>query len=102
MTLRHEWYIKTMAEHYMGENSKYKDMFYGWDVVNEAISDGRGTYRNENENSTWWRVYGSNEFIINAFRFANKYVPADVELYYNDYGDCSALRVKVLHSFLRM
>lgn len=47
MTLRHEWYIKTMAEHYMGENSKYKDMFYGWDVVNEAISDGRGTYRNE-------------------------------------------------------
>ncbi len=101
MTLRHEWYIKTMAEHYMGENSKYKDMFYGWDVVNEAISDGRGTYRNENENSTWWRVYGSNEFIINAFRFANKYVPADVELYYNDYGDCSALKSEGIAQLLK-
>ena len=101
MTLRHEWYIKTMAEHYMGENSKYKDMFYGWDVVNEAISDGRGTYRNENENSTWWRVYGSNEFIINAFRFANKYIPADVELYYNDYGDCSALKSEGIAQLLK-
>ena len=101
MTLRHEWYIKTMAEYYMGENSKYKDMFYGWDVVNEAISDGRGTYRNENENSTWWRVYGSNEFIINAFRFANKYVPADVELYYNDYGDCSALKSEGIAQLLK-
>ena len=101
MTLRHEWYIKTMAEHYMGENSKYKDMFYGWDVVNEAISDGRGTYRNENENSTWWRVYGSNEFIINAFRFANKYVPVDVELYYNDYGDCSALKSEGIAQLLK-
>ena len=85
----------------MGENSKYKDMFYGWDVVNEAISDGRGTYRNENENSTWWRVYGSNEFIINAFRFANKYVPADVELYYNDYGDCSALKSEGIAQLLK-
>lgn len=101
MTLRHEWYIKTMAEHYMGENSKYKDMFYGWDVVNEAVSDGRGTYRNENENSTWWKVYGSNEFIINAFRFANKYVPADVELYYNDYGDCSALKSEGIAQLLK-
>ena len=101
MTLRHEWYIKTMAEHYMGENSKYKDMFYGWDVVNEAVSDSRGTYRNGNENSTWWKVYGSNEFIINAFRFANKYVPADVELYYNDYGDCSALKSEGIAQLLK-
>ncbi len=101
MTLRHEWYIKTMAEHYMGENSKYKDMFYGWDVVNEAVSDSRGTYRNGNENSTWWKVYGSNEFIINAFRFANKYVPADVELYYNDYGDCSALKSEGIAKLLK-
>lgn len=92
MTLRHEWYIKTMAEHYMGADSKYKDMFYGWDVVNEAVSDSRGTYRNGNENSTWWKVYKSNEYIINAFRFANKYVPSNVELYYNDYGECSRLK----------
>ena len=101
MTLRHEWYIKTMAEHYMGTDSKYKDMFYGWDVVNEAVSDSRGTYRNGNENSTWWKVYKSNEYIINAFRFANKYVPANVELYYNDYGDCSALKSEGIAQLLK-
>lgn len=35
----------------------------------------------------WWRVYKSNEFIINAFKYANKYAPKNVELYYNDFGE---------------
>ena len=96
MTRRHEWYIKSMAEHFTGKDSKYKDMFYGWDVVNEAISDSTGTYRKDNEGSNWWKVYQSNEFIINAFRFANKYMPADVELYYNDYNEWFD------HNWLRM
>ena len=87
MTRRHEWYIKSMAEYFTGKDSKYKGMFYGWDVVNEAVSDGTGTYRKDYEESNWWKVYQSNEFIINAFRFANKYMPADVELYYNDYNE---------------
>ena len=90
MNQRLEWYIKSILEHYVGADSKYKDLFYGWDVVNEAVSDGGATvYRDESGNSSWWRVYQSNEFIINAFKFANKYAPADVELYYNDYGDAS-------------
>lgn len=87
MNLRLEWYIKTMAEHFTGPNSKYKDMFYGWDVVNEAVSDSTGTYRSDTENSSWWAVYQSNEFILNAFTYANKYMPASVELYYNDYNE---------------
>mgnify|MGYP003324915402 CR=1 FL=1 len=74
-------------------------MFYGWDVVNEAISDATGTYRTDSENSeplsndthgsnsSWWHVYGSNEYIINAFKFANKYAPETLELYYNDYNE---------------
>ena len=101
MDRRQEWYIKTVLEHFTGEDSKYKDMFYGWDVVNEAISDGTGTYRSDNENpneplsddrhgsnSSWWHVYQSEEYIINAFKYANKYAPADLELYYNDYNEC--------------
>lgn len=87
MNLRLEWYIKTMAEHFTGPDSKYKDMFYGWDVVNEAVSDVTGTYRSDQENSSWWAVYQSNEYILNAFTYANKYMPADVELYYNDYNE---------------
>ena len=94
MTLRQEWYIKSVLEHYVGADSKYKDLFYGWDVVNEAVSDGTGTYRNDSEGSSWWAVYKSNEFIVNAFKFANKYAPANVELYYNDYNDCTPGKVE--------
>ena len=45
MTRREEWYIKTVLEHFTGEDSKYRELFYGWDVVNEAVSDKTGTYR---------------------------------------------------------
>ena len=34
MNKRLEWYIRTMLTHFTGPDSKYKDMFYGWDVVN--------------------------------------------------------------------
>lgn len=106
MNKRLEWYIKTVLTHFTGEDSKYKDLFYGWDVVNEAVSDSTGTYRSDVENgsdsltddthgskSSWWKVYQSNEFIINAFRYANMYAPADVELYYNDYNECTPSKV---------
>lgn len=101
MTMRQEWYIKTVLEHFTGEDSKYKDLFYGWDVVNEAVSDGSGTYRSEYENSSWWKVYGNNEFIINAFRFANQYAPADVELYYNDYNEWVSSKVSGIVQLLK-
>lgn len=106
MNQRLEWYIKTVLEHFTGEDSPYRDMFYGWDVVNEAVSNGGNGYRTEkasaveplsqsthSANSSWWAVYQSNEFILNAFRYANKYAPADVELYYNDYNECDSKKV---------
>ncbi len=99
MNKRLEWFIKSVLEHFTGEGSEYQGMFYGWDVVNEAVSDSGGKYRNDKEksseslsqsthgsNSSWWHVYGSEEYIVNAFIYANKYAPADVELYYNDYS----------------
>ncbi len=88
MNRRMEWYIKTMLEYYTGEGSKYRDLFYGWDVVNEAVSDRSGTYRNHTEGSSWWKVYNSSEYILNAFIYANKYAPDDLDLYYNDYNEC--------------
>ncbi len=107
MNLRLEWYIKSILEHYVGEDSEFKDMFYGWDVVNEAVGDGTGTYRTDKvtsreaadapthgSNSSWWAVYQSNEFIIKAFQYANKYAPAELELYYNDYNECDTKKVQ--------
>lgn len=107
MNKRLEWYIRTILTHFTGEDSKYRGMFYGWDVVNEACSDGDHVYRTDTENpneslsedrhgsnSSWWHVYQSNEFIINAFIYANKYAPADLELYYNDYNECMSNKVE--------
>ena len=103
MDKRQKWYIKTVLTHFTGEDSPYAGMFYGWDVVNEAVSGN--TYRTDAEdpnedlsqdthgsNSSWWHVYQSNEYIINAFRYANQYAPASVELYYNDYGECNDIK----------
>ena len=100
MNRRLEWFISSVFDHYFGTaaNGKYDGLFYGWDVVNEAVIGN--TYRTDKvsaaeslseirhgNNSSWWHVYGSNEFIINAFKYANKYAPKDVELYYNDFGE---------------
>lgn len=94
MAKRQEWYIKSVLEHFTGTESKYKDLFYGWDVVNEAVSDATGTYRNDSENSSWWAVYQSNAYVTDAFVFANKYAPDSLELYYNDYNECVSNKVK--------
>lgn len=51
MNLRLEWFIKTVFEHFTGENSKYRGMFYCWDVVNEAVNDA-GEYRKDTECET--------------------------------------------------
>ena len=114
MDQRLEWYIKSLFEHYMGKNSKYKGLFYGWDVVNEACSDNTSQiYRDDaggndkltdsthSTKSSWWHIYQSNEYIINAFKYANKYAPADVELYYNDYNDSWSVKVPNICALLK-
>lgn len=105
MTARHEWYIKTILEYI---NEWEADNGYGtgnhiiwtWDVVNEAIADDatktdylRGSTSGtkgktpDKGGSRWYQIYQSDEFIVNAFRFANAYAPADVPLAYNDYNE---------------
>ena len=92
MNRRLEWYIRSVLQYYTGEESRYRDLFYAWDVVNEAVSDRTGGYRTEK--SSWWNIYQSEEYIINAFRFANKYAPDELELYYNDYNECDKKKQK--------
>lgn len=107
MTARHEWYIKSVLEHVAKWEAANgygpgNHLIYAWDVVNEAIADDasdndtkylRGSTKDTenktpaNGGSRWFQIYGDNEFIINAFRFANAYAPADVALCYNDYNE---------------
>lgn len=114
MNRRLEWYISSVFDHYFGEaaNKKYDGLFYGWDVVNEAVIGN--TYRTDKvnpaesldeirhgNNSSWWHVYQSNEFIINAFKYANKYAPSDVELYYNDFGETDNIKSEGIIKLIR-
>lgn len=112
MTARHEWYIKSVLEHVAEWEAANgygpgNHLIYSWDVVNEAVADDaqdndtnylRGStsgtksstaneYGCSDNGSRWFQIYGDNEFIVNAFRFANAYAPEDVTLCYNDYNE---------------
>jgi len=114
MTARHEWYIKSVLEHVAEweEANGYgtgNHLIYSWDVVNEAVADDaadsdtgylRGSTSGSSSaaldsgngcttggGSRWFQIYGDEEFIVNAFRFANAYAPSDVTLCYNDYNE---------------
>lgn len=114
MTARHEWYIKTVLDcvaqweinnGYAGKETG-NHLIWAWDVVNEAMADDasdpstdswlRGSTAETqgkdpaNGGSRWYEIYKNEEFIINAFRFANAYAPADVKLCYNDYNEYMA------------
>jgi len=97
MNARLEWYIKTVLTHisdWEKTNNNGEHIIYTWDVVNEAMinngkySDTKWLRGSDNDNSSmWYNVYGnSDEYIVNAFRYANKYAPSDVLLAYNDYN----------------
>ena len=94
MNARMEWYIKTVLEHvaeWEKKNNNGEHMILAWDVVNEAASDNstETNYLRDASSSKWFAIYQNDTFIVNAFRYANKYAPKDVKLVYNDYG-CSS------------
>ncbi len=93
MNARLEWYIKTILEYIKDWEDKYnegKRIVVTWDVVNEAASDNASESSWLRSDSNWYRIYKSDKFIVNAFRYANKYAPKDLLLAYNDYG-CSSV-----------
>jgi endo-1,4-beta-xylanase len=85
-------HIFTVAGHFKGQ-------VRGWDVVNEAINDGDGQYRD----SVFYRVIGK-EYLALAFKWAHEADP-DAELYYNDYNldadDAKRARAIELVKYLR-
>jgi endo-1,4-beta-xylanase len=85
-------HIETVAAHFKGK-------VRGWDVVNEAIADGTGEYRN----SVFYRVLGR-EYLALAFKWAHEADPG-AELYYNDYNldadDAKRARAIELIKYLR-
>lgn len=81
MLTRMEGMIKGMFEAL--EEGGYLDLFYAYDVVNEAINDD-GTLRSMW--NSWYEAIGD-DYIWWAFYYADKYAPEHVDLYYNDYNE---------------
>ena len=75
-----EVFYERLRTHIHTVVNRYKDIVYAWDVVNEAISDGDGPYRQ----SRHFKLCGD-EFIAKAFEFAREADP-DALLFYNDYN----------------
>lgn len=59
----------------------YSDVFYAYDIVNEAWNDD-GSMRESN----WLTTIGE-DYLWQAFNYANSYAPAGIDLYYNDYNE---------------
>ncbi|MDR2148851.1 MAG: endo-1,4-beta-xylanase, partial [Tannerella sp.] len=62
---------------------------YAYDVVNEAYEDN-GALRKAGTGSgqsPWTQIYGNDQFIVNAFKYARMYAPEGCKLFYNDYNE---------------
>jgi endo-1,4-beta-xylanase len=73
--------LKRMRDHIQTVVGRYKGKVKGWDVVNEALSDGGDDILRD---SPWRRIIGD-DFLDYAFRYAKEADPK-AELYYNDYS----------------
>ena len=98
-TLTKEVLLARLKNHVQTVAAHFKGKVLGWDVVNEAINDGNGEYRN----SVFFRLIGK-EYIALAFKWAREADPA-AELYYNDYNldanDAKRARAIELVKYLR-
>ena len=79
--------LQRLRDHILTLVGRYKGKIKGWDVVNEAISDGGDDTTAATENlrqSQWFKIVGP-DYLLHAFKFAREADP-DVALHYNDYN----------------
>ncbi|HXB45183.1 MAG TPA: endo-1,4-beta-xylanase [Puia sp.] len=81
--------LQRLEDHITTVVKRYKGKIYGWDVVNEAISDKPDEYL---RNSLLYKICGE-EYIAKAFMFAHTADP-DAVLFYNDYNEINPLKRK--------
>lgn len=74
------------------EELGYIDLFYAYDVVNEAWMEN-GTMRQ----NRWSEIIGD-DYLWYAFYYADKYAPETIDLYYNDYNE--QLKTQTLIDFV--
>ena len=93
-----EVFYQRMKNHIQAIVTRYKDVVYCWDVVNEAMTDDRNAtdpYRQ----SVMYRLCGD-EFIAKAFQFAREADP-NALLFYNDYNECDPVKSKRIYEMVK-
>lgn len=86
-----------MQKHISAVVSRYKDVIYAWDVVNEAVSDDSNfVYRQE---SPYYQI-AEDEYLAKAFEFAHEADP-DARLFYNDYNAARPEKVDRIYQLLK-
>ena len=86
--VKKEVFYKRLREHIQTVVTRYKDIIYAWDVVNEAMADDGRSWPGFNASpyrqSELFKLCGD-EFIAKAFEFAREADP-NALLFYNDYS----------------
>ena len=73
--------LQRMKTHIDSVVTRYSDIIYAWDVVNEAVADDSTKVYRESE---WLEIAGK-DFLVKAFEYAREADP-NAKLFYNDYN----------------
>ncbi len=96
-TISKETLFARMEEHITAVVTRYKDVIYAWDVVNEAVSDNSDfVYRQE---SPFYKIAGE-EYLAKSFEYAHAADP-DAKLFYNDYNAVRPEKVKRIYELVK-
>ena len=93
-----EIFYQRMKKHIQAIVSRYKDVVYCWDVVNEAMTDDKNAidpYRQ----SAMYKLCGD-EFIAKAFQYAREADPKAL-LFYNDYNECDPVKSQRIYNMVK-
>ena len=93
-----EVFYERMRKHIQAIVSRYKDVVYCWDVVNEAMSDdpnAKDPYRQ----SPMYKLCGE-KFIAKAFQYAREADP-NALLFYNDYSCVDAHKREKIYNMVK-
>lgn len=104
MLLRLESYIRQVMEFTQRE---YPGVIYAWDVVNEAVTNERGSYELDTGfyirthygggNPNLWHAVVGPDYVEKAFEFARRYADPGVKLFYNDYNTFQPSKTEAIY-----
>ena len=93
-----EVFYQRMKSHIEAVVSRYKDVVYAWDVVNEAMTDDANA-EDPYRQSVMYKLCGD-EFIAKAFEYAHAAAP-NALLFYNDYNECDPVKSQRIYNMVK-